>query len=445
MSLVNDMLRDLEQRDRPDNAVNAVNQSAAGQGKVVFLLLLVVVVAVSAAGYFWWQLQSNKPAAPVLAEEPSAADPVQVVPDVVKAEVSESPSGALVSEVKWQALGNGGRLVLSLSEKVQQQVIEKNQSDLVIRLADTKLEQALPAVPEELLELVNITRVGDDIELAMVAAKPVTYITAVLNKPPRMVIDILPLPEALIAERPVNEPEEEHVPLGVPSDKEVRAEVAALITEDTTADTVTSNESEQADRTEPTEMVKADVKPPVVKQARKLLLTKNSADAVVMLQKEIAAEDGAGIEEVALLAGIQLAESQPAAARKTISAGLRKHPNAVPLLELEARSHLMQQQPWLALKSLQRATPAIQQYRSYYEVIANAQFQTRQYTKASQTYLKLLAEDQGQARWWLGLGLSLERLGRTAQARQAYQNGLRVPAADRSSKQLIRQRLQTLQ
>jgi len=70
--------------------------------------------------------------------------------------------------------------------------------------------------------------------------------------------------------------------------------------------------------------------------------------------------------------------------------------------------------------------------------------QAGRYSDAAQAYRRLLALDATQARWWLGLSVALDNGGDPVAARAAYQGALDAGGLDQKAETFVRQRLAAL-
>jgi predicted Zn-dependent protease len=103
-----------------------------------------------------------------------------------------------------------------------------------------------------------------------------------------------------------------------------------------------------------------------------------------------------------------------------VKAGLKIKPVAVELIELDAKLLLIKHRPKEASQALQKASPPITQYPEYYALLASVEQQLDNPAIAEQIYTQLLALDSSNANWWVGMGLALESQNKNNTALQAY-------------------------
>ena len=89
-----------------------------------------------------------------------------------------------------------------------------------------------------------------------------------------------------------------------------------------------------------------------------------------------------------------------------------------------ARSALAQNQTQRAYELLKDNPPALASNTDYHAVLAATEQQLKLFSDASLRYRQLLAIDQNQASWWLGLALSLDGQQRNTDALAAYRHAL---------------------
>ena len=115
---------------------------------------------------------------------------------------------------------------------------------------------------------------------------------------------------------------------------------------------------------------------------------------------------------------VQLGHSEEAG--QVVAVGHRLLPGSTIFPKLQARILMSQGATAAALVTLKRSAPAVEHDLEYHALMAALYQQERQYTLATGTYRQLLEVEPDKAVWWLGLGISLEGAGRTADALMAY-------------------------
>lgn len=137
---------------------------------------------------------------------------------------------------------------------------------------------------------------------------------------------------------------------------------------------------------------------------------------------------------------IQMGETDRAMQAAEI--GLAIQPGAASYRKLKARLLLSANTPLEAVSLLSTASPAVNEDTEYHDLLASAYLASRQYEGSAGSYQALLQQDSNEARWWYGLAASLDALGRSAEATSAYEQALRLPALSETLRQASLQRVQ---
>lgn len=131
-------------------------------------------------------------------------------------------------------------------------------------------------------------------------------------------------------------------------------------------------------------------------------------------------------------AQLLLRAGQGTAAARTLQDGIRRDPNALPLVKLYAGLAVSQNDSATALAALHGATPpTLAVDPAFHALLAAAEQSAGNYAAAADTYRALLAHNPAQGEWWAGLGIALENLGQPQDALTAYQHARqsRLPPA----------------
>ena len=137
---------------------------------------------------------------------------------------------------------------------------------------------------------------------------------------------------------------------------------------------------------------------------------------------------------------IQMGESERA--MQAAELGLAIQPGGVTYRKLKARLLLLANTPLEAVGLLSVAAPAVGSDTEYHDLLASAYLASRQYEGSVVSYQALLQQDSNEARWWYGLAASLDALGRSADAMAAYEQALKLPSLSESLRQASMQRVQ---
>lgn len=97
-----------------------------------------------------------------------------------------------------------------------------------------------------------------------------------------------------------------------------------------------------------------------------------------------------------------------------------------------------------AVATLLSGVPPVKDNVEYRVTLATLLQQQGQSNQAANHWAELIAWDDGQAPWWVGLAIALEGRGDVPGARRAYQQAAALPGLAPSLADYVRQRLQTL-
>ena len=131
-----------------------------------------------------------------------------------------------------------------------------------------------------------------------------------------------------------------------------------------------------------------------------------------------------------MLAVLYLQQQRLSEAGEVLTQGMKQAPNYLPFREIYARTLMAQNQLPSAIAMLTEHLPDMSRHPNYYALLAGLYQQNQQHEQAAAEYLKLVKMNPQQSRWWLGLGISLEKMSKSKEAVSAYQKAreLKLPA-----------------
>lgn len=488
MSLVNDMLRDLDQRRQSPNESAAIPMTPV-QGQAVAttrwlpLLLLGALVAISVLGWWWY----DRNAAALRSAPESVQAPVAVTP--VKPEPAQQPSPALpiqteVLQQQWQVNGRYLQLRLRLNQAPLRRVEVSTEQQLTLTLGSavlaSSLKQQMPEPPPQIgsAEWLN-GEAGLTLKLSSTQAARFSVVGGDQAEGHQLLVKIELLPKP--AERSVTPAIASRsksaampaAPLAVNNVETVAATPAPLAEPASPAKSApAAKEKEMAEQASSTQQPDASIKeqpggsevttsdqPPslnkmvqqtpqqqdrgmAIKMTR-LVNSRQLTQAKQQLGNYIAAHPVAS-ESRTLLATLQIGGKQTAQAQQLIDDGLELDPYHPGLRKLKARLLLQQSQLSVAIELLSQQPPTITTDPEYHQILAASQQAAGQYQQAAEIYHRLLRLRSDEPSWWIGLALSLESMQQTQQARQAYQNVLKIPGLSQALSDYAGQRLSRL-
>ncbi|MGB0665053.1 MAG: tetratricopeptide repeat protein [Pontibacterium sp.] len=480
MSLVNDVLKDLESRGHRPVSASHVSSVAHPQAKSkrpwVWILLGVLVFAACVALYASLrQGEGAKFATWFKAQEPvavtSQADSNRVNDTPAQAEPETEVSTEIttrITQMKIIGVAPSMQLEFYVNKPLEVIVSQQKTKEILLDFGDTYAQTTLPSYDPALFKNIEISRRDGRLFLQLSTELPAHFTLqsvsesrwqlgiTLLNTPPPQVAP------AGIRSAPPQEPMKvkgHTVELAKP-----QAAPAVAPARVSTSEPKPSSPKAAAPKTTPkvkpqpfTETVATSVKQPVIQpsvlaplddaqvvdNAKTLLKAGQETKAKELLVKAIA-QSADNIKSTVLLASLNIKAGDRDEAQALISAGLNQQPDDVELQSLQARLWLDQGHAEKAMTLLSSSFPPIAMNEPFYELLAVSQQKTSDYVSAAKTYYSLLQQSPNNPRYWSGLGYALEKGQKYADARTAYGSALRVPSINASLKQFVSQRLSQL-
>ncbi len=494
MSLVNDMLRDLDQRqESPAGASSTPPLSAAyahekpaqtrwgllaAVAGVIGLLLayLLLVPPHSTAPKVYTPPAFDLPVLPQknrVAPAPVAAA-VETVATVTRAEATpvtappapivKPPDAPAITDIRWLTHAGGQRLQLSLSRAADYRVEVQRARELVLVLSDFQLQQAMPALPAELIDGVQLDVDPQGVRLSLSTLQAVTFrIVPVGGQQALLRIDIEPQPrrdeQAALAATPAasdvsktqgGSVQQPASPAAPPESVAVRVatDAAGPGADHGEPGVATAAAARAKTPAAPMKRVKALTGPQrdqrQVAEATRLLQANQPEQAQQQLEQYLQQAPRAEQSRV-LLASLLVSQNKLSDAQQHLDAGLALTPQQTDLRRIKARLLLQRGGEADALALLGEPGPGMENDAVFYQLRATLLQRANRFDEAAQVYYRLLQMDAGQASWWLGLGMALEGGGRAGDARQAYTHVLDIPGAAAPLTRYAQQRVRQLQ
>lgn len=132
------------------------------------------------------------------------------------------------------------------------------------------------------------------------------------------------------------------------------------------------------------------------------------------------------------------------AARNVVESGLGLAPNHAGFKKIKARILIANGALGEAVDLLSSRAPSIYEDLEYHEILATAQLASRDYTGALNSYTQLVGQDRTQGRWWYGFAASQDALGNRPAARQGYDQALQQSNLSPNLRRRIQERLAVL-
>jgi MSHA biogenesis protein MshN len=144
------------------------------------------------------------------------------------------------------------------------------------------------------------------------------------------------------------------------------------------------------------------------------------------------------------LAALLLNTGRVSEAAEKLREGLRLRPAATPLAKLYARVLVDQGDNDAAVMVLERAAPQLAADPNYYALLAVLYRGVGKHAQAAQVYQQMLKVQSGVAAWWMGLALSEDAMGESAQALAAFRRAQRAGGLKREVLQYVQSRITAL-
>ncbi len=144
------------------------------------------------------------------------------------------------------------------------------------------------------------------------------------------------------------------------------------------------------------------------------------------------------------LAKLLIQQGENERALQVVDMGLAIAPRFHGYRKIKARLLLGQGSAEDALALLNNSAPSVSADPEYHDLLATANLSSQRFDSAVVSYQMLLQHDETVGRWWYGLGASMDAQGRTSEAANAYERALRSGELSANLRQNSQQRLQAL-
>lgn len=144
------------------------------------------------------------------------------------------------------------------------------------------------------------------------------------------------------------------------------------------------------------------------------------------------------------LAGLFYGEGRLPEAQQVLTDGIRLAPAQANFRLMLARVALASGNKAQALQTLSELEPMVSRNLDYYATRAALAQELEQPAVAARSYQQLVVVQPGEARWWLGLAIAMDKQGRALAALDAYRKALTLPLSP-ASRQFVQQRIGQLE
>lgn len=464
MSLVNELLRDLDNRRAAPgewplrDALQSVNEEAAARrekierlrrGSIWFASVMLVAVLI---GLMIGRVVNGQPESPFATAEPA---PVAVAPAVAAA----VPAAAVPAVAAPQLLdvlpqNDGQRLVLQLlldSSVAYQRSDESGAVSLMLpgvqlrgegyqgrvqgpgRSLSWRVEARGTGVQVLLVGLGEQLQVQDRLEPA--GDRWLLWLEVPLQAAPaatNAAVDEFPVASSVSSDEP-ELPDWSTRPVPVANtDAPPKAVPAASPT------------AVSAPRKGPSEVRISSHQPDAMTLARQALIDQNYPSAIAQFER-LHQRQPSNSEVSRLLAQAYLADGQPGQLLSWLPAQVQAHPQDHDLRMLLARAQLQTGAMPAAVATLKQNAPMLAADPSYHALLAASYQQTRQWSESTAVYQQLVKLRPSQATWQLGLAIALEQVERPSDAAKHYRLALEGQGLDAGSRSFASERAAALQ
>lgn len=441
MSLVNDMLRDLDERRRgpaaaglgAEKLVPVANSRGAGRGIKTLISVLGLLVLAAAVAFLGLQYFREPESFPDLPFQAALQQALQAPAERSAVPAPAAPTASISTAAPAE-------IAAASSVPTPQQ--------LELEMIARRMEE-LEAQNRALLEAqaqMAARSAADTATLPSAAADGIDNVAQAGQLPTPIEQSVAPENQVAIAVGAGSQPAD----LGSidPAFADALAVDPALANQglaDTASQTIDPAAAQQsaAPMRSPTELSFADQDKGKTQEALTLWGRNQRSEAVAALQGFIATNPQAH-QSRETLAKLMLQQSDFAAVTILVQEGMAVAPEYAGYRKLQARLLLSSGMAQEAVRLLSDQAPPVSIDNEYHDLLATAQLSTMDFVGAAKSYQSLVQQNRNEARWWYGLAAAWDGQGREAEALQAYQQALNLPSLSAGLRQRSEQRVAEL-
>ncbi len=455
MSLVNDMLNDLEQRQRKGEAkpqLDVVPVGPTGSDKPPYqrlILLSVSMLVVFAVLLYWWSGQ--RATGEKVIEHAEQHGPAVVTPLSAGSPSSQQKKMPLTSseqlDVEATVVGDEYQITISARE-LNYRIEQDNSAQLLLRFDDAVLPNNTYALPDW-IEAVNTQRNAGQAILTL------------LGKGPLQLQSQSSKTETLQRLRLIVKQRDKNIAHDMTTEntrKLAASDVSSGKLSNLPKDNSRSAKSEEkinAPENLPRKVPVDTVKKPLPLtpeqldkkasiEARQSMRIGDYNGAEKTLSRLLDGYPDARESQIALIT-LLLGQQRYVQADTLLQKALDRYPNERRLLKLQSRSLMAEGELQSALRVLEQIQVNLQADSEHVELMAAVQQRLGQHNQAAQYYGRLVRHKANNAAWWVGLAVSLEALQQYSSAKAAYVRATNLPLESTTVQQYVQQRLRVLE
>lgn len=432
MSLINQMLKDLEARrapalDEASGALQGLSWSGAREGgsrsPLLFGLGLAAgLVLFGAGGVSLWQFALKDGAqSPLPGQEPATAS-------APAADLAVSPAASPVADPVPVQDAPVPQLEPVASADLGETVASSSADRPLVRERLKPAPQREPSNPAPAVVPGNTNPLSVDSGVAVAEVAPShTQSEAASNMPVRP-----PAESEVVSKKAARLPAEPEVA----ADSRRGAEPPQPSPGGTAADTG----------------VQKTLRPPspeqraaeAYQQGYRALASSDSAQAEASLREALRLQPGHRAAREALV-GVMVEAGRLVEARALLEEGMRKHPDQAQFVRLYARILAEQGEGARAVRTLERHAPQFADDPDYYALLGALYQRQQRHSDAAGVYRELVKLRPATGAWWAGLGMALDAQGDRAAGREAFIRALRAGGLAPALRKHVRTRLTALE
>ena len=179
-------------------------------------------------------------------------------------------------------------------------------------------------------------------------------------------------------------------------------------------------------------------------QGYRALASSDSAQAEASLREALRLQPGHRAAREALV-GVMVEAGRLVEARALLEEGMRKHPDRAQFVRLYARILAEQGEGARAVRTLERHAAELAADPDYYALLGALYQRQQRHSDAAGVYRELVKLRPATGAWWAGLGMALDAQGDRAGGREAFIRALRAGGLAPALRKHVRTRLTALE
>jgi len=179
-------------------------------------------------------------------------------------------------------------------------------------------------------------------------------------------------------------------------------------------------------------------------QGYRALASSDSAQAEASLREALRLQPGHRAAREALV-GVMVEAGRLVEARALLEEGMRKHPDQAQFVRLYARILAEQGEGARAVRTLERHAAELAADPDYYALLGALYQRQQRHSDAAGVYRELVKLRPATGAWWAGLGMALDAQGDRAGGREAFIRALRAGGLAPALRKHVRTRLTALE